>query len=77
MCNDSWKVDETYLKVKKVWFSLYRAIYSQGNTLEFLLSPTCDAEVMHMIRKGQRDGVTKGESRSQRVFISSLFGVVA
>jgi IS6 family transposase len=43
-CNDSWKVDETYIKIKKVWFSLYRAVDSEGNTLEFLLSPTRDAE---------------------------------
>src|SRR5260370_10806498 len=42
--NDSWRVDETYIKVKKVWMYLYRAVDSQGNTLEFLLSPTCDAE---------------------------------
>src|SRR5690242_17334382 len=43
-CNDSWRVDETYIKIKKVWFYLYRAVDSQGNTLEFLLSPTRDAE---------------------------------
>src|SRR6266700_8280731 len=42
--NDSWRVDETYLKVKKVWMYLYRAVDSQENTLEFLLSPTRDAE---------------------------------
>ena len=41
--NDSWRVDETYVKVKKVWMYLYRAVDSQGNTLEFLLSPTRDA----------------------------------
>jgi transposase-like protein len=43
-CNDSWKVDETYIKVKKVWMYLYRAVDSQGKTIEFLLSPTRDAE---------------------------------
>jgi len=42
--NDSWRVDETYVKVKKVWMYLYRVVDSQGNTLEFLLSPTRDAE---------------------------------
>ena len=41
---DSWRVDETYVKVKTVWMYLYRAVDSQGNTLEFLLSPTRDAE---------------------------------
>jgi transposase, IS6 family len=42
--NDSWRVDETYVKVKKVWMYLYRAVDSQGHTLEFLLSATRDAE---------------------------------
>jgi IS6 family transposase len=42
--NDSWRVDETYMKVKKVWMYLYRAVDSQGNTLEFLLSPKRDTE---------------------------------
>ena len=43
-CNDSWKVDETCIKVRKTWMYLYRAVDSDGNTLEFLLSPTRDAE---------------------------------
>jgi len=43
-CNDSWKVDETYIKIKKTWMYLYRAVDSDGDTLEFLLSPTRDAE---------------------------------
>ncbi len=41
---DSWRVDETYIKIKKTWTYLYRAVDSEGNTLEFLLSPTRDAE---------------------------------
>ncbi len=43
-CTDSWKVDETYIKVKNVWVYLYRAVDSEGNTLEFLLSPARDAK---------------------------------
>jgi transposase, IS6 family len=42
--NDSWRVDETYVKVKKVWMYLYRTVDSWGNTLEFLLSSTRDAQ---------------------------------
>jgi transposase, IS6 family len=42
--NDSWRFDETYVKVKKVWVYLYRAVDSHGNTLEFLLSPTRDVQ---------------------------------
>jgi transposase-like protein len=37
-------VDETYVKIKKAWTDLYRAVDSQGNTIEFFLSPTRDAE---------------------------------
>jgi transposase-like protein len=43
-CNGPWRVDETYMKVRKVWMYLYHAVDSQGNTLEFLLSQTRDAE---------------------------------
>src|SRR5690242_13678237 len=42
--NDSWRVDETYVKVKGIWMYLYRAVDSQGNTLESLLSATRDAQ---------------------------------
>ncbi len=37
-------VDETYIKVKKVWVYLYRAVDSQGNTLDFWLSSTREGE---------------------------------
>jgi transposase-like protein len=41
--NDSWRVDETYIKVKGEWKYLYRAADSQGKTVEFLLSGQRDA----------------------------------
>src|SRR6266700_285991 len=41
---DSWRVDETYIKVKKEWVYLYQAVDSQGQTLDFFLSPTRDAQ---------------------------------
>jgi len=41
---DSWKVDETYIKVKKEWIYLYRAVDSQGNTFDFFFSATRDAK---------------------------------
>src|SRR5450631_1505593 len=44
--NDSWRVDETSIKVKKQWASLYRAVDSAGNTLDFVFSPTRDGQVM-------------------------------
>jgi len=36
----SWKVDETYVKVKGKWTYLYRAIDKRGHTIDFYLSPT-------------------------------------
>jgi IS6 family transposase len=41
--NNSWRVDETYIKVKGQWMYLYRAVDSDGNTVEFMLSPTRNA----------------------------------
>ena len=41
--NDSWRVDETYIKVKGEWKYLYRAVDSSGNTLDFMLSAKRDA----------------------------------
>ena len=42
--NDSWRVDETYIKVKGAWQYLYRAVDSEGNTLDFMLSAKRDAK---------------------------------
>jgi Transposase and inactivated derivatives len=36
--NDSWRVDETYIRVKGEWKYLYRAVDSNGNTIDFMLS---------------------------------------
>ena len=36
-CN-SWKVDETYVKIKGKWYYLYRAIDKTGSTLDWMLS---------------------------------------
>ncbi|PYE88354.1 IS6 family transposase [Bacillus sp. 196mf] len=36
--NDSWRVDETYIKVKGQWMYLYRTVDSEGNTIDFYLS---------------------------------------
>jgi transposase, IS6 family len=40
----SWRVDETYVKVKGRWMYLYRAVDSGGQTIDFLLSAKRDAE---------------------------------
>lgn len=40
----SWKVDETYLKVKGRWVYLYRTIDKRRHTIDFYLSPTRNAK---------------------------------
>src|SRR6201989_2707600 len=38
MSNGSWRVDETYVRVKGRWTYLCRAVDSRGQTIDFLLS---------------------------------------
>ena len=42
MSNGSWRVDETYIRVKGRWTYLYRAVDSRGQTIDFLLSARRD-----------------------------------
>jgi IS6 family transposase len=41
--NDSWRVDETYVRVKGKWVYLYRAVDSTGATIDLPLSAKRDA----------------------------------
>jgi transposase-like protein len=43
MTDGSWRVDETYIRVKGKWVYLYRAVDAAGQTIDFLLSPKRDA----------------------------------
>ncbi len=40
--NGSYRIDETYIKVKKKWKYLYRAVDSGGQTIDFMLSAKRD-----------------------------------
>ena len=41
--NGSWRVDETYIRVKGQWTYLYRAVDSSGATIDLLLAARWDA----------------------------------
>jgi transposase-like protein len=43
LTNDSYRVDETYIKVKGAWRYLYRAVDSTGQTIDFMFSAKRDA----------------------------------
>lgn len=40
----SWKMDETYIKVKGRWVYYYRAVDKEGQTIDFFLSKTRDSK---------------------------------
>jgi len=49
--NRSWRVDETYIRVSGRWTYLYRALDSEGNTIDFMLSPHRDrAAAKHFLQ---------------------------
>ncbi|MBZ8126081.1 IS6 family transposase [Bacillus thuringiensis] len=47
----SWKLDETYIKVKGEWCYLYRAIDREGYTLDIQLRKTRDHQAAYMFMK--------------------------
>jgi len=49
---DSYRLDETYVKIKGNWYYLYRAVDSNGNTIDFLLCAKRDKkEAKRFIKK--------------------------
>src|SRR6266850_696303 len=40
----SWRMDETYIKIKGTWYYLYRAVDKTGQTIDFLLTAQRDEQ---------------------------------
>jgi transposase-like protein len=58
----SWRVDETYVKIRGEWVYLYRAVDREGGTVDFRLSPRRDvAAAKAFFRKA-----IKGQGSSPR-----------
>jgi transposase, IS6 family len=58
---DSYRVDETYIKIKGRWSYLYRAVDSTGQTIDFLLSAKRDARAAKRFFRRMLKG-TPGQS---------------
>ena len=61
----SWRMDETYVKVKGQWMYLYRAVDKAGQTLDFMLSEKRDGK---SARRFFRQAIT-GNGTPEKVVI--------
>ncbi|MGJ0628955.1 IS6 family transposase [Xenorhabdus bovienii] len=73
-----WRRDETDIKIKGQWRYLYRAVDSDGNTVDFLLTAHRDKEAaLRFFKKairqhGQPDGVTMDKSGANKAAVDEL-----
>ena len=73
----SWRVDETYVKIKGKWTYLYRAVDKQGKTVDFLLRAKRDVGPPKRFSGGRsraRASATKGHARRLSGFASGGAG---
>ncbi|WP_266019419.1 IS6 family transposase [Brucella intermedia] len=70
-----WNLDETYIRVKGEWLYLYRAIDSNGDTVEFLFSKERDLKAAKrfmrkaLARHGRPEKITIDGSQTNRLAI--------
>ncbi|MDE9566055.1 IS6 family transposase [Xenorhabdus bovienii] len=73
-----WRMDETYIKIKGQWRYLYRAVDSDGNTVDFLLTAYRDKPAaLRFFKKairqhGQPEGVTLDKSGANKAALDEL-----
>jgi len=76
----SWRMDETYIKVKGVWKYLYRAVDKEGRTVDFLLTARRDkAAALRFFDKamkasGAPEKVTLDKSGANKAAVDEING---
>jgi transposase-like protein len=65
----SWRMDETYIRVKGEWRYLYRAVDKHGQTIDFLLTQERDEQAAKrfLTKAIRRHGVMVTVTSSERV----------
>jgi putative transposase len=76
----SWRMDETYIKIKGAWKYLYRAVDKEGKTIDFLLTAKRDkTAAMRFFDKVMQDNgmpekVTMDKSGANKSAIDQIIG---
>ena len=74
----SWRMDETYIKVKGQWVYLYRAVDKEGKTVDFMLSEKRDEPASRAFfekaigSNGLPDKVTMDKSGANKAGIDTI-----
>src|SRR5713226_3507774 len=73
----SWRMDETYIKIKGAWYYLYRAVDKTGQTIDFLLTAQRDEQAAKRFltkairRHGVPEKITIDGSAANKAAITS------
>ena len=70
--NDSWRVDETYIKVKGKWKYFYRAVDSNGDTIDFMLSTKRNKKAANRFFKKALNSNHNQIPKTAEIFLDSL-----
>src|ERR1700746_2557781 len=72
--NKSWRIDETYIRVKGRWYYLYRAIDSTGATIDFLLSALRDADAAKRLFRKALSNLAPPQPRVINTDLAPIYG---